>query len=208
MQDLISILEKVPVIPVLTVHDVNHAVPMAKALISGGLNVLEVTLRTPAALEVIERISKEVPDAVVGAGTVLNAKHMEAAAKAGSVFCVSPGWTKDLHLAAQVQNMHLLPGAATASEVMNLLDHGIEFIKFFPAEAAGGIKMLSSFSGPLAQAKFCPTGGISLANAANYLNLPNVVCIGGSWVCPNDALASGDWQKIESLAKEASQIRG
>ena len=195
-----------PVIPVLTVPDVKMAVPMAKALVAGGLPVLEVTLRTEAALDVIKAIATEVPDAIPGAGTVLNRAHLEAVAEAGGRFCVSPGSTPDLILAAAETNMQLLPGAVTATEVMNLLEQDINYMKFFPAEAAGGMPVLKGFSAPLSAARFCPTGGIKPGNAPDYLTLPNVLCVGGTWVCPQEALQNGDWAKIESLAREASQL--
>ena len=200
------LMKHAPVIPVLTVPDVAMAVPMARALVAGGLRVLEVTLRTPAALDVIKAIAGEVPEAIPGAGTVLDAAAVEAVAKAGGRFCVSPGSTTDLIRAAGDTNMQLLPGAVTATEVMNLLAQDINFMKFFPAEAAGGMPVLKSLAAPLAAARFCPTGGISPENAASYLTLPNVLCVGGTWVCPGDALENGDWKRIETLARQASGL--
>jgi len=195
-----------PVIPVLTVENPEHAVPLAKALLAGGLKVLEITLRTQSALEVISRIARDVPQAHVGAGTILSPSQIDDVARAGGSFCVSPGVTSGIIHTARDAGMKLLPGAITPSEVMNLLDQEINYLKFFPAEAAGGIPMLKSFSAPLAAARFCPTGGVRASTAGDYLALPNVLCVGGAWVCPAHMLASCDWGGIEQLARQASTL--
>jgi len=191
-----------PVIPVLVVND--PARPLADALVAGGLPVLEVTLRTPAALDCIRAMATS--DGIVGAGTVLTADDVKAAAAAGAKFAVSPGATDALVDAAERTGLPLLPGVATASEVMYLLERGYTVQKFFPAEAAGGVAALKGFYGPLPQVSFCPTGGISPANVGAYLSLPNVVCVGGSWVAPADAIASANWQSIEKLARESAAL--
>jgi 2-dehydro-3-deoxyphosphogluconate aldolase/(4S)-4-hydroxy-2-oxoglutarate aldolase len=201
-----DILTGTPVIPVLTIEEAEEAVPLAKALVNGGLRVLEVTLRTRTALQAIREISHAVPEAVIGAGTVLNPAQLDAARGAGARFCVSPGATPLLLRAAHDSGMPFLPGAATATEVMNLLEQGITTIKFFPAEAAGGVKLLKSLSSPLPGAVFCPTGGVTIESAPQYLALPNVICVGGTWVCPRDAIKSGDWGMIERLAREAAGL--
>ncbi len=205
---LLSVLRLQPVVPVLIVEDVATAVPLARALVAGGLKAIEITLRTPAALEAIHAVANEVEGAVAGAGTVLNAAQYEAAVQAGSQFIVSPGTTQELIDAAADSEIPLLPGAATASEVMGLREEGYEVLKFFPAEQAGGAAMLKSLSSPLAGTLFCPTGGISLANARDYLSLPNVICVGGSWVAPKELVAKGDWDGITRLAAEAAALRG
>lgn len=196
-----------PVIPVLTISDPALAVPMARALVAGGLRVLEVTLRTPAALAVIKAIAEEVPDAIPGAGTVIRVAQMDEVQRAGGHFCVSPGSTPSLIRAARDSGMKFLPGAVTATEVMALLEQDITYMKFFPAQAAGGIPVLNSFSAPLAEARFCPTGGIRPESAPAYLALANVLCVGGTWVCPADALATGDWARITALAQEACALK-
>ena len=195
-----SICQQVPVIPVLVVHDVTIAHPLAQALVSGGLHVLEVTLRTSAALEVIRRMS-EVPGSIVGAGTVLTPADVKAVKAAGASFAVSPGVTDSLLSAAEDEGLLLLPGAATVSEVMKLLERGYDTLKFFPAEAAGGVKMLKSIHGPLPDVRFCPTGGISVQTIREYLALPNVLCVGGSWLTPEDKVLAHDWAGIESIAR-------
>jgi 2-dehydro-3-deoxyphosphogluconate aldolase/(4S)-4-hydroxy-2-oxoglutarate aldolase len=205
---LLSVLKLQPVVPVLIIDDVKTAVPLARALVAGGLKAIEITLRTPAALEAIRAVANEVEGAVAGAGTILNAAQFEAAVEAGSQFIVSPGTTQELIDAASDSEIPLLPGAATASEVMGLREEGYEVLKFFPAEQAGGAAYLKSLSSPLAGTLFCPTGGISLANARDYLSLPNVVCVGGSWVAPKDFVAKGDWAGIEKLAAEAAALKG
>ena len=205
MSKMLEICQQVNVIPVLVIDDLASARPLAEALVAGGLPVLEVTLRTPVALEAI-RLMAEVPGAVVGAGTVLNQADVTAVKAAGAEFIVSPGATAELIQAAQAAEMPLLPGAATASEVMNLLAQGFDILKFFPAEAAGGVGMLKSWAGPLAHMTFCPTGGISPANAAQYLSLPNVVCVGGSWVAPAALVNTGQWAEITALAAECANL--
>ena len=200
---LLSVLKLQPVVPVLIIDDVATAVPLARALVAGGLKAIEITLRTTAALEAIRAVANEVEGAVAGAGTILNAAQYEAAVEAGSQFIVSPGTTQELIDAANDPEIPLLPGAATASEVMGLREEGYKVMKFFPAEQAGGASYLKSLSSPLAGTLFCPTGGISLANARDYLSLPNVVCVGGSWVAPKELVAKGDWAGITKLAAEA-----
>lgn len=205
-QKLLSTLKLQPVVPVLIIEDAAHAVPLARALVAGGLKAIEITMRTDAALEAVRRVAAEVEGAVVGTGTILNPAHFEAAVKAGSQFIVSPGTTRELIRAADASDIPLLPGAATASEVMQLREDGYEVLKFFPAEQAGGAGYLKALSSPLAGTLFCPTGGISLKNARDYLSLPNVVCVGGSWVAPKDMVEAGDWQGITRLATEASAL--
>ena len=198
--------QQVAVIPVLVVNEVEQAAPLATALVAGGLPVLEVTLRTPAALDVIRAMS-EVPGSMVGAGTVLTPADVKAVKAAGAQFAVSPGATDSLIKAAEDAGLPLLPGASTASEVMYLLERGINTQKFFPAEAAGGIPMLKSLYGPLSAVAFCPTGGITVQSAVNYLALPNVLCVGGSWVTPDSLVKAGDWQAITALATAASALK-
>ena len=195
-----------PVIPVLIVDDAASAVPLARALVAGGLKVLEITLRTDAALEATRAIIAEVEGAITGLGTVLTAGQMKEAEKIGAAFMVSPGGSPELLDAAENCAVPLLPGAATASEAMTLLERGCRFQKFFPAEQAGGAAYLKALSSPLAAIRFCPTGGISANNAGDYLSLPNVVCVGGSWVAPGDAVKSGDWGRVEELARAASLL--
>ncbi|HSZ50688.1 MAG TPA: bifunctional 4-hydroxy-2-oxoglutarate aldolase/2-dehydro-3-deoxy-phosphogluconate aldolase [Caulobacteraceae bacterium] len=192
-----------PVLPVVTIADAASAVPMARALLAGGLNVIEITLRTPAAAEAIARITGEVEGVIVGAGTVLTQRDMTAAEQAGAQFAVSPGFSANLSADA---SLPLLPGVATASEVMAALEAGHSFMKFFPAEAAGGPALLKALAGPLPQARFCPTGGITPANAGAYLRLENVVCVGGSWLTPPELIAAGHWQAVERLAREAARL--
>lgn len=200
-------LRKVAVVPVLTIERADVAVPLARALAAGGLRFLEVTLRTPAALEGIRRIVKEVPEVAVGAGTVLTPEQGEEAIAAGARFLVSPGMSPRLIQAAQGWAVPFLPGAATASEAMALADLGYRALKFFPAEPLGGVAALKALAAPLQNIVLCPTGGIDLEKARGYLALPNVVTIGGSWVAPADAIASGDWEKITRLAREAAALR-
>ena len=206
-QSLLSILKLQPVVPVLIVEDAASAVPLARALVAGGLKAIEITLRTPAALDAVKAVAAEVEGAHVGAGTILNARDYEAAVKAGSTFIVSPGVAPGVLSAAKDSSVPLLPGAATASEVMTLREAGYEVLKFFPAEQAGGAAYLKALSSPLAGTVFCPTGGISLKNAHDYLSLPNVVCVGGSWVAPKDLVAAGDWAGITKLASEAAALK-
>ncbi len=194
-----------PVIPVLVVDDVQQARPLAEALVSGGLPVLEVTLRTPVALEAIS-IMSEVEGAVVGAGTLLSKEDVKAARYHGARFGVSPGATDELLTATRDVGMPMLPGAVTASEVMRLLSLGFESLKFFPAEAAGGAKLLKSLNGPLPQAQFCPTGGVNLDNVKSYLSLPNVMCVGGTWIADAGKVRAGDWDGIREAAAEAAQL--
>ncbi|MFI6290341.1 bifunctional 4-hydroxy-2-oxoglutarate aldolase/2-dehydro-3-deoxy-phosphogluconate aldolase [Nonomuraea sp. NPDC050790] len=202
-----SLLDLAPVVPVVVIDDVETAVPLARALVAGGLPVIEVTLRTEAALESIARIAAEVPGAVVGAGTVRTAADVAAAVAAGSAFLVSPGTTPALAEALLGSGVPFLPGAATASEVMALAERGLKELKFFPAEAAGGLPYLKSLAGPLPDVRFCPTGGIRPDTAPAYLALPNVGCVGGTWLTPADALAAGDWGRVEKLAAEAAALR-
>ncbi|MCC5992303.1 MAG: bifunctional 4-hydroxy-2-oxoglutarate aldolase/2-dehydro-3-deoxy-phosphogluconate aldolase [Rhodobacteraceae bacterium] len=201
----LKICQLAPVIPVLVIEDAAHARPLAEALVAGGLPVLEVTLRTPAALQAIAQMA-QVEGAVVGAGTVLSADQMEAAREAGAIFAVSPGATPALIDAARLHQMALLPGAQSCSEVMALLEQGYNVQKFFPAEAIGGAAALKSIGAPLPQVTFCPTGGITPALAREYLALPNVVCVGGSWVAPADLVAAGDWAAITALARDAAGL--
>lgn len=193
------------VIPVLVIDNLQTAQPMAQALIKGGLPVLEVTLRTPVALDAISAMA-QVAGSIVGAGTILTAEDLVAAKQAGAVFGVSPGATEDLLQAAADEQFMLLPGAATASEVMRLMEYGYDTLKFFPAEAAGGVNMLKSLAGPLPQVAFCPTGGVNPQNVSQYLALSNVLCVGGTWVTPSDKVNSGDWAAIQKLALQASQV--
>ena len=194
-----------PIIPVLVVHDVAHARPLAEALVAGGLPALEVTLRTPVALEVIAEMAK-VDGGIVGAGTLLTAEDVSRAKDAGATFGVSPGSTDMLLQACMDLDMPILPGAVTASEAMSLLERGFDMLKFFPAEAAGGVPALKSLASPLPQISFCPTGGVSPTNAESYLKLPNVICVGGSWVAPDAMIQAGDWAGITALAKAASAL--
>lgn len=194
-----------PVVPVLTVKDAAQARGLAEALVKGGLPALEVTLRTPAALEAIREMSG-VEGGVVGAGTLLTPADVIAAKEAGATFGVSPGATDRLLDACEDADLPILPGAATASEAMALLERGYTVQKFFPAEASGGVPALKAIGAPIPQVRFCPTGGVSLANASAYLGLSNTVCVGGSWVAPNDAVEAGDWERIETLAREAAAL--
>lgn len=194
-----------PIIPVLVVEDASRAADLAAALVAGGLPALEVTLRTPAALEAIRAMAK-VPGGIVGAGTLITKEDVIAAKEAGATFGVSPGATDALLDAAEEAGLPMLAGAATASEAMALLARGYDFMKFFPAETSGGAPALKALSGPLPQIGFCPTGGVSLANAGSYLSLPNVLCAGGSWVAPAAKVAAGDWAGIRTLAREAAAL--
>ncbi|WP_407493229.1 bifunctional 4-hydroxy-2-oxoglutarate aldolase/2-dehydro-3-deoxy-phosphogluconate aldolase [Pseudooceanicola sp. MF1-13] len=200
-----KICRTAPVIPVLVVDDLAHAAPLAAALVAGGLPVLEVTLRTPVALDVIREMAK-VPGGIVGAGTILTPSDVEAALEAGATFGVSPGATDKLLAAAEDMGLPMLPGAATATEAMALLERGYRVQKFFPAEASGGAKALKSLASPLPQILFCPTGGVTPENARDYLGLPNTACVGGSWVAPKGKVENGDWAGIEALAKEAALL--
>ncbi|MFD3395349.1 bifunctional 4-hydroxy-2-oxoglutarate aldolase/2-dehydro-3-deoxy-phosphogluconate aldolase [Alteromonas macleodii] len=192
-----------PVVPVLVINDVEKAVPLAKALMEGGIKVLEVTLRTPAAIDVIKRIAQEVPDSLIGAGTVTNAQQLKAVVEAGAKFAISPGMTADLLKAGMDSEIPLIPGISSTSDLMKGKDAGYTHMKFFPAEASGGVKAIKSISGPFPDVTFCPTGGIGPDNYNDYLALNNVKCVGGSWLAPDDAIESGDWARITQLAEEA-----
>ncbi len=196
-----------PVMPVMVINHLEHAVPLAKALVEGGLKVLEITLRTPVALDAIRAIKAEVSGAIVGAGTIINVQTLHQAIDAGAEFIVSPGVTDNLLDAALETSVPLLPGVVTPSEVMRLLDKGIHAMKFFPAEAAGGIPMLKSIGGPLPQVTFCPTGGVNPKNAPEYLALSNVACVGGSWMAPADLVDAGQWEEITRRAAEAAALK-
>ncbi|SFR50558.1 bifunctional 4-hydroxy-2-oxoglutarate aldolase/2-dehydro-3-deoxy-phosphogluconate aldolase [Litoreibacter janthinus] len=200
-----EICELAPIVPVLVVDDAAHAEPLAQALVAGGLPALEVTLRTPAALEVIAEMAK-VEGGVVGAGTLLTPADVHAAIDAGAKFGVSPGATDRLLDACEEAGLPLLPGVATASEAMRLLERGYTMLKFFPAEASGGAPALKAIGAPIPQVSFCPTGGVSPSNAKDYLSLPNVICAGGSWVAPSDKVRAGDWDAITKLAKDAAAL--
>jgi 2-dehydro-3-deoxyphosphogluconate aldolase/(4S)-4-hydroxy-2-oxoglutarate aldolase len=202
----LQVMQDAPVIPVIVPTDVAHAVPMARALVAGGIRMLEVTLRTPQALACMEAIANEVEGAVVGAGTVRNAADAAAAVKAGARFAVSPGYTKTLGQACRDHGLSLLPGVATGSEIMMAQEDGYTELKFFPAMQAGGPAMLKAWGGPFFDVKFCPTGGVTQQNAADFLSLPNVACVGGSWLVPSEAVAQGDWARIEALARAATQL--
>jgi 2-dehydro-3-deoxyphosphogluconate aldolase/(4S)-4-hydroxy-2-oxoglutarate aldolase len=203
----LQVMQDAPVIPVIVLNDVVHAVPMARALVAGGIRMLEVTLRTSQALACIEAIAKEVPEAIVGAGTVRNASDAKAAANAGAKFAVSPGHTPSVGQACRDVGLSLLPGVATGSEIMMAQEDGYTELKFFPAMQAGGSAMLKAWGGPFFDVRFCPTGGVTAQNASEFLSLPNVACVGGSWLVPAEALANGDWARIEKLAREACQLK-
>ena len=207
MIDPLSLASHGPVIPVIVLHRVQDAVPLAEALLAGGVKVLEVTLRTAVALQCIEAIARAVPDALVGAGTIRSAQDAQAALDAGSRFAVSPGYTPALGAACRRIGLPLLPGVASASEVMAASADGLGFLKFFPAQQAGGLAMLKALGGPFPDIVFCPTGGISLDTAPQFLALPNVKVCGGSWLTPADAVAAGDWARITRLAREAQALR-
>jgi 2-dehydro-3-deoxyphosphogluconate aldolase/(4S)-4-hydroxy-2-oxoglutarate aldolase len=200
------LLDLAPVVPVLVLDDAADAVPLARALVAGGLPAIEVTLRTPAALDAVRAIADGVPGAVVGAGTVLTPAQVTESVAAGARFLVSPGWTDVLLTAMRASGVPFLPGVSTTSEVVALLERGVREMKFFPAQAAGGTAYLKSLAGPLPQARFCPTGGIGIDSAPEYLALPNVGCVGGSWMVPADAVAAGDWARIEALARQAAGL--
>jgi 2-dehydro-3-deoxyphosphogluconate aldolase/(4S)-4-hydroxy-2-oxoglutarate aldolase len=205
--NIAAIAALAPVIPVLTFESRETAVPLARALVKGGLPVLEVTLRTEAALDALRAIVAEVPEAIVGAGTVLNPTQLEQVQRAGARFAVSPGCTPSLAAAARSAGLPFLPGIQTVSEAMALADQGFQLLKFFPADAAGGVTWLKAVGAPLAGLSFCPTGGITADTAPSYLALANVACVGGSWVAPRDAIATGDWQSVERLAATASTLK-
>jgi 2-dehydro-3-deoxyphosphogluconate aldolase/(4S)-4-hydroxy-2-oxoglutarate aldolase len=202
----LDVMRDAPVIPVIVLHDVKDAVPLARALVAGGIRMLEVTLRTREALECIELIAKEVPEAVAGAGTIRSAADAQASALAGARFGVSPGYTRAVGKACHDLGLPLLPGVATGSEIMMAQEDGLTELKFFPAVQAGGLAMLKAWQGPFGDVKFCPTGGVHAGNAHEFLALANVACVGGSWIVPTDAIAAGDWGRIEALAREACQL--
>ncbi|MCX4453731.1 bifunctional 4-hydroxy-2-oxoglutarate aldolase/2-dehydro-3-deoxy-phosphogluconate aldolase [Streptomyces sp. NBC_01340] len=202
-----SVLDLAPVVPVVVVNEAEDAVPLARALVAGGLPAIEVTLRTPCALDAIRAIADGVPDAVVGAGTIITPAQVTECVAAGARFLVSPGWTDILLDAMKASGVPFLPGVSTTSEVVALLERGVREMKFFPAQAAGGTAYLRSLAGPLPQARFCPTGGIGPTYAPDYLALPNVGCVGGTWMLPEDAIAAKDWGRVESLAREAAALR-
>lgn len=202
----LEVMQDAPVIPVIVLNDVAHAVPMARALLAGGIRMLEITMRTPVALECMKAIAREVPEAVVGAGTVRNADNARAAADAGARFAVSPGYTREVGKACRDIGLPLLPGVATSSEIMLAQEDGFTELKFFPAMQAGGAPLLKAWAGPFHDVKFCPTGGVSLENAPQLLALPNVVVVGGSWLTPSDLMAKGEWGKITQMAKDACTL--
>jgi 2-dehydro-3-deoxyphosphogluconate aldolase/(4S)-4-hydroxy-2-oxoglutarate aldolase len=206
MKSIADILKLSPVIPVLTIDSADTAVPLARALLDGGLRVLEVTLRTEAALAAIGAIAHAVPDAVVGAGTVLNADSYKRACDIGARFIVTPGLTEAIRDVAKKHTVPLLPGVATASEIMRGLETGLSHFKFFPAESSGGAAAVKAFAGPFAQVRFCPTGGVTPDNARDYLALKNVVCVGGTWLAPNHLVDSQDWAAITELARAAAAL--
>ncbi|KZN52396.1 bifunctional 4-hydroxy-2-oxoglutarate aldolase/2-dehydro-3-deoxy-phosphogluconate aldolase [Pseudoalteromonas luteoviolacea] len=202
-----EILSAAPVVPVIVIEELEDAIPLAKALYNGGLRALEVTLRTPIAAEAVKQIKEALPEAYVGTGTVVDKASFEASVNAGADFMVSPGVSSELLELAKNTDIPFLPGASTPSEAMELAAHGFKFLKFFPAEAAGGTPMLKSIGGPLPQVTFCPTGGISLESAPKYLALKNVICVGGTWMLDKALIAKKDWQAIEALAKQASEVK-
>ena len=201
-----EVMQDAPVIPVIVLQDIEHAVPLARALVAGGIRMLEVTLRTPVALACIEAIAREVPEAVVGAGTVRSAADAQAAALAGARFAVSPGYTRAIGKACHELGLALLPGVATGSEILLAQEDGYTALKFFPAMQAGGPAMLKAWHGPFSDVKFCPTGGVTAQNAREFFAVPNVACVGGSWLTPADAQASGDWARVTRLASEAAAL--
>lgn len=204
--DSLFLLTQSPVLPVIVLDDAGLAPDLARALVKGGIRVMEITLRTPEALDAIRRIRDEVPDAIVGAGTVRNREHVSAAQDAGAQFLVSPGLTTELTAAAHKSSLAFIPGVATASEAMRAEDEGFAVLKLFPAEAVGGVQLLLALSSPLSQLRFCPTGGINPDNAGQYLALPNVLAVGGSWLTPADMLARRDWAGVEALARQAAGL--
>ncbi len=202
----LDVMQNAPVIPVIVLHDLAHAVPLATALVAGGIRMLEITLRTPIALEAIKLIAREVPEAVVGAGTVCHAADAQGAQAAGAQFAVSPGYTSLIGRACRALGLPLLPGVATASDIMRAQDDGYTELKFFPAAQAGGVAMLKALAGPFAHIRFCPTGGITMQNAPEFLALHNVICVGGSWLVPAESLIQGDFATIEALARSAALL--
>ncbi|WP_341678267.1 bifunctional 4-hydroxy-2-oxoglutarate aldolase/2-dehydro-3-deoxy-phosphogluconate aldolase [Niveibacterium sp. SC-1] len=204
--NLKDVLRIGPVMPVIVIHKLEHAAPLAKALIAGGVRVFEVTLRTPVALDAVRAMREAAPEAIVGVGTVTTARDLEASLAAGAMFAVSPGLTPDLAEAARGPAVPLLPGVMTPSELMHARELGFDALKFFPAREAGGVGMLRAFAGPFPDVLFCPTGGISAETAGSYLALPNVACVGGSWLAPVDLLERGEWETITRLAQEAAGL--
>lgn len=202
----VDVMRDAPVIPVIVLEDVAHAVPLARALVAGGIRMLEVTLRTPAALACIEAIARQVPEAVAGAGTVRSAADAKAARDAGARFAVSPGFTSTIGQACRDLGLPLLPGVATGSEILQAQEAGYSQLKFFPAMQAGGAAMLKAWAGPFGDVTFCPTGGVSAANAGEFLALPNVACVGGSWLTPASAVVAGEYSRITGLAREAASL--
>lgn len=203
-----ELLGRAPVLPVLSVSNLEAAVPLARALVENGLPVLELTLRTDVALAAIHAIRNDVPQAIVGAGTVLDANGLAAAAEAGAQFAISPGATDALYAAAEQSSLPWIPAVASASEIMRGLEHGHRRFKFFPAESSGGVAALRSFAGPFPSVRFCPTGGIDLGSAPRYLALANVITLGGSWMVPGEAMRGRDWTRIGELARAAASLRG
>lgn len=201
-----AVFARAPVVPVITIERLEDALPLCRALVDNGLPVLEVTLRTACALDAIALLARELPQACVGAGTVLCEADLRRVEAAGAQFAISPGCTDALYAAAKACAIPLIPGIATASELMRGLEHGWQRFKFFPAEASGGVAALKGFAGPLPMARFCPTGGIDAAKAPAYLALPNVACVGGSWMLPSDAIKAGDWERIGRLARDAAAL--
>lgn len=202
-----DILTAGAVVPVMAIDDISTAIDLAHALVEGGIPTLEITLRTPAGIEAIRLIKKEVPNAIVGAGTVINGEQLKAVEDAGAVFAISPGFNLNFAKATQQSSIAVIPGIATPGELMLALEHGIDTMKLFPAEVVGGKNMLKALYGPFPQVKFCPTGGISLETAPDYLKLPNVLCVGGSWLTPKNAVQNKDWATITRLAKEAAALK-
>ena len=203
----LQVMQDAPVIPVIVLNDIAHAVPLARAMLAGGIRMLEVTLRTPQALACIEAIAREVPEAVVGAGTVRSKADAQAAADAGARFAVSPGYTSAVGQACRDVGLALLPGVATGGEIMAACEDGFTELKFFPAVQAGGVAMLKAWGGPFFDVKFCPTGGVTLQNAPDFLALNNVVCVGGSWLIPAQVAEQGDWTRVTRLAEETRHLR-
>jgi 2-dehydro-3-deoxyphosphogluconate aldolase/(4S)-4-hydroxy-2-oxoglutarate aldolase len=202
-----EILRLSPVMPVVTIEDAGTAVDLARALVRGGIRVIEVTLRTPQALSAIEAIAAQVPEICVGAGTVMSPEDLDLVARAGAAFAISPGATRELLAAAANFRIPYLPGVATGSELMSALAAGYSYFKLFPANVAGGLGALKAFQGPFPEARFCPTGGVTPQTAGSYLELPNVLCVGGSWIAPADTVKARDWGRIEALAREAAALR-
>lgn len=204
----IDVMRAAPIIPVIAIDNLDHAVPMARALVAGGLRVLEITLRTPVALAAIRKIADEVEGAIVGVGTISKPEHFRQSLDAGAVFGISPGLTPELIAAAKDSGLSFLPGVMTPSELIAARNAGFSEVKLFPAMQAGGIGMLKAMYGPFPDMTFCPTGGITLQTAPDFLALPNVACVGGSWFTPKDAMAAGNWGKLTELAREAAALRG